>query len=57
MTALGRQETWEDSPAGYPQDPPYSWWSWHDVALQSDEDSSGTVQLRIAGSTGGVTSS
>jgi predicted dithiol-disulfide oxidoreductase (DUF899 family) len=30
MTALGRQETWEDSPAGYPQDPPYEWWSWHD---------------------------
>lgn len=30
MTALGRQETWEDSPAGYPQDPPYEWWCWHD---------------------------
>lgn len=30
MTALGRQETWEDSPPGYPQDPPYEWWSWHD---------------------------
>ncbi|MGE2715659.1 DUF899 domain-containing protein [Mycolicibacterium litorale] len=30
MTALGRQETWEDSPQGYPQDPPYEWWSWHD---------------------------
>src|SRR4051812_36591523 len=23
MTALGRQETWEDSPAGYPQSKPY----------------------------------
>ena len=23
MTALGRQEEWEDSPEGYPQDPPY----------------------------------
>jgi predicted dithiol-disulfide oxidoreductase (DUF899 family) len=30
MTALGRQESWEDSPEGYPQDPPYEWWSWHD---------------------------
>jgi hypothetical protein len=23
MTALGRQEEWEDSPEGYPQTPPY----------------------------------
>jgi predicted dithiol-disulfide oxidoreductase (DUF899 family) len=30
MTALGRQESWEDSPEGYPQDPTYSWWNWHD---------------------------
>jgi predicted dithiol-disulfide oxidoreductase (DUF899 family) len=30
MTALGRQEEWEDSPDGYPQSPPYEWWSWHD---------------------------
>lgn len=30
MTALGRQETWEDSPPGYPQTNPYEWWSWHD---------------------------
>jgi predicted dithiol-disulfide oxidoreductase (DUF899 family) len=30
MTALGRQETWEDSPAGYPQSEPYKWWNWHD---------------------------
>ena len=30
MTALGRQETWEDSPAGYPQTSPYEWWNWHD---------------------------
>ncbi|HZQ76953.1 MAG TPA: DUF899 domain-containing protein [Acidimicrobiia bacterium] len=30
MTALGRQETWEDSPAGYPQTDPYTWWRWHD---------------------------
>lgn len=29
-TPLGRQEAWEDSPAGYPQSPPYKWWNWHD---------------------------
>jgi predicted dithiol-disulfide oxidoreductase (DUF899 family) len=30
ITALGRQEEWEDSPEGYPQTPPYKWWSRHD---------------------------
>jgi predicted dithiol-disulfide oxidoreductase (DUF899 family) len=30
MTALGRQENWEDSPEGYPQSAPYEWWDWHD---------------------------
>jgi predicted dithiol-disulfide oxidoreductase (DUF899 family) len=30
MTALGRQEEWEDSPEGYPQTPPYQWWNYHD---------------------------
>ncbi|HEY3676840.1 MAG TPA: DUF899 domain-containing protein [Candidatus Tumulicola sp.] len=30
MTALGRQETWEDSPEGYPKTEPYAWWNWHD---------------------------
>ena len=30
ITPLGRQEEWEDSPAGYPQSPPYQWWRWHD---------------------------
>jgi predicted dithiol-disulfide oxidoreductase (DUF899 family) len=30
ITALGRQETWEDSPEGYPQTPPYQWWNYHD---------------------------
>ncbi len=30
ITALGRQEEWEDSPGGYPQTPPYQWWNWHD---------------------------
>ncbi len=31
MTALGRQEDWEDSPEGYPQGPAYAWWNWHDA--------------------------
>src|SRR5262245_63371673 len=31
ITALGRQENWEDSPKGYPQTPPYKWWNWHDA--------------------------
>jgi predicted dithiol-disulfide oxidoreductase (DUF899 family) len=30
ITALGRQELWEDSPDGYPQTKPYEWWNWHD---------------------------
>jgi len=30
LSPLGRQENWEDSPAGYPQTPPYNWWNWHD---------------------------
>jgi predicted dithiol-disulfide oxidoreductase (DUF899 family) len=30
ITALGRQEDWEDSPRGYPQTPPYQWWRRHD---------------------------
>jgi predicted dithiol-disulfide oxidoreductase (DUF899 family) len=29
-TAHGRQENWEDSPAGWPQTPPYEWWRRHD---------------------------
>jgi predicted dithiol-disulfide oxidoreductase (DUF899 family) len=30
ITALGRQEEWEDSPEGYPQTAPYRWWNYHD---------------------------
>ena len=30
LTPLGRQEEWEDSPPGRPQDPTYSWWRLHD---------------------------
>ena len=31
MTALGRQEIWEDSPEGYPQTQAYAWWNLHDA--------------------------
>jgi predicted dithiol-disulfide oxidoreductase (DUF899 family) len=30
ITPYGRQETWEDSPAGWPQTPPFTWWRRHD---------------------------
>ena len=30
LTPYGRQEAWEDSPAGWPQTPPYEWWRRHD---------------------------
>jgi predicted dithiol-disulfide oxidoreductase (DUF899 family) len=31
MTALGRQEEWEDSPEGFPQTPPFEWWNYNDA--------------------------
>jgi predicted dithiol-disulfide oxidoreductase (DUF899 family) len=30
LTPLGRQETWEETPAGRPQTEPYTWWRRHD---------------------------
>ncbi|GFG51461.1 hypothetical protein CQY20_08685 [Mycolicibacterium agri] len=30
LTPYGRQETWEDSPPGWPQQPPYEWMRLHD---------------------------
>jgi predicted dithiol-disulfide oxidoreductase (DUF899 family) len=30
LTPYGRQESWEDSPEGWPQTPPYEWWRRHD---------------------------
>jgi predicted dithiol-disulfide oxidoreductase (DUF899 family) len=30
LTLLGRQESWEDSPEGWPQSTPYDWWRHHD---------------------------
>jgi predicted dithiol-disulfide oxidoreductase (DUF899 family) len=31
ITALGRQEEWEDSPEGCPQTPPYGWQNYLDA--------------------------
>jgi predicted dithiol-disulfide oxidoreductase (DUF899 family) len=36
ITAFGRQETWEDSPEGFPQTAPYEWWGWHDEPVPDD---------------------
>jgi predicted dithiol-disulfide oxidoreductase (DUF899 family) len=30
LTPFGRQEDWEDSPEGWPQSAPYTWWRRHD---------------------------
>jgi predicted dithiol-disulfide oxidoreductase (DUF899 family) len=30
LVPYGRQESWEDSPEGWPQTPPYDWWRHHD---------------------------
>ena len=48
ITALGRQEEWEDSPEGYPQTPTYEWWIWHDEPSTTNEDRPDLVQLRAA---------
>jgi predicted dithiol-disulfide oxidoreductase (DUF899 family) len=48
LTALGRQEEWEDSPGGYPKTSPYGWWIWHDQPSRTDPDRPGLVQLRAA---------
>jgi predicted dithiol-disulfide oxidoreductase (DUF899 family) len=38
ITALGRQEEWEDSPEGYPQTPPNEWYRRHDEYDQPAEE-------------------
>jgi predicted dithiol-disulfide oxidoreductase (DUF899 family) len=37
LTPLGRQETWEKSPPGWPQTPPYEWWRRHDEYEKASE--------------------
>ena len=48
LTALGRQEEWEDSPEGYPQTPPYKWWNWHDEYNNAPSDQSSVVDRGLA---------
>jgi predicted dithiol-disulfide oxidoreductase (DUF899 family) len=45
ITALGRQEKWEDSPPGYPQTSPYEWWNWHDQ--YGNDEASARVREQI----------
>ena len=49
MTALGRQEEWEDSPAGYPQSRPYKWWNWHDAYVPGAPPDPKWVEVSDAG--------
>jgi predicted dithiol-disulfide oxidoreductase (DUF899 family) len=49
LTPLGRQETWEDSPKGYPQTPPYKWWNWHDSYVPGAAPDQKWVEISDAG--------
>ena len=49
ITALGRQEVWEDSPEGYPQTPPYKWWNWHDNYAEDGVPDKKWVEVSDAG--------
>ena len=54
ITALGRQEEWEESPEGYPQTPPYEWWNWHD-GYGNDEASAKVLEQVRRGRAAGDT--
>jgi len=49
MTALGRQEVWEDLPEGYPQSRPYKWWNWHDMYVPNVAPDPQWVKVSDAG--------
>ena len=49
MTALGRQELWEDSPEGYPQSRPYKWWNWNESYVPNASPDSKWVEVSDAG--------
>jgi predicted dithiol-disulfide oxidoreductase (DUF899 family) len=49
MTALGRQEIWENSPDGYPQSPPYKWWNWHDAYVPNATPDPKWIEVSDAG--------
>ncbi|HTV73529.1 MAG TPA: DUF899 domain-containing protein [Candidatus Acidoferrales bacterium] len=53
VTALGRQEEWEDSPEGYPQTKPYEWWNWHDAYVaDAAPDAGWTAVVKAAQESG-----
>ncbi|MFJ6118913.1 putative dithiol-disulfide oxidoreductase (DUF899 family) [Streptomyces sp. 3212.3] len=47
LTALGRQEDWEDSPEGYPQTRAYEWWRRHDEYVSDSDPWEGTLDERV----------
>jgi predicted dithiol-disulfide oxidoreductase (DUF899 family) len=49
ITPLGRQEEWEDSPAGYPQTQTYKWWNWHDSYVEGAAPDKRWVEVSDAG--------
>ena len=48
LTALGRQEDWEDSPEGYPQTRAYEWWRRHDDYEADVDPWEGQLDAKIA---------
>ncbi|HEY4276981.1 MAG TPA: DUF899 domain-containing protein [Conexibacter sp.] len=48
LTALGRQETWEDSPEGVEQTRPYEWWRRHDEYAADIDPWGGQLDEKIA---------
>jgi predicted dithiol-disulfide oxidoreductase (DUF899 family) len=48
LTALGRQEAWEDSPDGHPQSRPYAWWRRHDEYEDDVDPWGGRLDEKIA---------
>jgi predicted dithiol-disulfide oxidoreductase (DUF899 family) len=50
LTALGRQEAWEDSPEGVPQGGPYEWWRRHDEYEADIDPWGGRLDEKVAAS-------
>ncbi len=48
LSALGRQEEWEDSPPGHPQSRPYAWWKRHDEYASAADPWEGRLDEKVA---------
>jgi predicted dithiol-disulfide oxidoreductase (DUF899 family) len=48
IAPLGRQEDWEDSPEGYPQEQAYAWWRLHDEYEPDIDPWEGQLDEKIA---------